>query len=122
MPEFDQQALMGDDDAFCADGATTEATVILVMPERLTLQTQFGDDADNAILKAAALDLLSTVRKGVPQGAIRSVKFFAQSWNSASADTQLPTDGKYTQTIQAALDAALTSLAPGSGAVPQAIL
>ena len=84
---------------------------------------QFGDDADNAILKAAALDLVATIkRSGVPQGATRSVKFFAQSWNSASADTQLPTDGKYTQGIQAALDAALSSLAPGSGAAPQAVL
>jgi hypothetical protein len=70
-----------------------------------------------------ALDLLGSLqRTGAPQGATRSVKNFQTAWNTASADTQIATDGKYTQETAAALSAALSALAPGSGAAPAAVL
>ena len=79
--------------------------------------------ADDDILKAMALDLLGSLRRtGAPQYATRSVKNFAQAWNTASADTQIDSSGKYTQETAAALNAALSALAPGSGAAPAAVL
>jgi hypothetical protein len=104
MPEFDQSSMLSDDQ-FCEE------------------DSPFGVDADSAILRLAALDLMNSLRRnGIPQNATRPVVTFARSWNTASADSPLPTDGKYTQTIQAALDAALRALSPGSGGAPQAIL
>jgi hypothetical protein len=79
--------------------------------------------ADDDVLKAMALDLLGSLRGGVPQGATRAVKNFVQAWNTASADQPITaTDWKYTQEIAAALSAALSALAPGSGAAPAAVL
>jgi len=78
---------------------------------------------DDDVLKAMALDLLGSLRRtGAPQYATRSVMNFARAWNAASADTQIDTSGKYTQETAAALNAALSALAPGSGAVPAAVL
>ncbi len=79
-------------------------------------------DANNDVLKAMALDLLGSLQRSVPQGATRSVMNFAQAWNAASADSQVATDGKYTQEIEGALDAALGALSPGSGSAPTAVL
>ena len=80
-------------------------------------------ESDNAILKLAALNLVEFLRRrGVPQSAAKQVRVFAQSWNTASDSNPISTDGKYTQEVQAALQAALGALAPGSGAAPQAIL
>lgn len=79
-------------------------------------------DADTDVLRVMALDLLGSLRGGVPQGATRSVKNFAQAWNAASADTQISTEGKYTREIEGALNAALSALAPGSAAAPAAVL
>jgi hypothetical protein len=78
--------------------------------------------ADDDVLKAMALDLLSSLRRSVPQGATRSVMSFQQAWNAASSDSQIATDGKYTGETEGALNAALSALAPGSGAVPAAVL
>jgi hypothetical protein len=78
---------------------------------------------DDDVLRAMAIDLLGSLRRtGAPQYATRSVKSFAHAWNTASADTQISTDGKYTREIEGALTAALGALAPGSGAVPAAVL
>jgi hypothetical protein len=79
-------------------------------------------DADNDVLRAMALDLLGSLRRSVPQGATRSVMSFQQAWNAASSDSQIATDGKYTGETEGALNAALSALAPGSGAVPAAVL
>jgi len=79
-------------------------------------------DANDDVLKAMALDLLGQLQRSVPQGATRAVKNFAQAWNAASADSQIDTSGKYTQETAAALNAALSALAPGSGSAPAAVL
>ena len=79
--------------------------------------------ADDDVLRAMALDLLAEIKRtGAPEGATRSVKNFAQAFNQASADAQIATDGKYTQEIAAALNAALSALSPASGSAPAAIL
>jgi hypothetical protein len=80
--------------------------------------------ADDDVLKAMALDLLGSIRRtGAPQGATRSVKNFVQAWNAASADQPITsTDWKYTQEVAAALNAALSALAPSSGTAPGAVL
>jgi hypothetical protein len=80
--------------------------------------------ADDDVLRAMALDLLGSLRRtGAPQGATRAVKNFVQAWNAASSDQPITaTDWKYTQEIAAALSAALSALAPGSGAAPAAVL
>jgi hypothetical protein len=78
---------------------------------------------DDDVLKAMALDLLGSLRRtGAPQYATRSVMNFARAWNAASADSQISTDGKYTQETAAALNAALAALSPSSGAAPAAVL
>jgi len=80
-------------------------------------------NSDDDVLRAMALDLLGSLRRtGAPQYATRSVKNFAQAWNAASADTQIDTRGKYTRETEAALNAALSALAPGSGTAPAAVL
>ena len=78
--------------------------------------------ADDDVLRVMAIDLLGSLRNGVPQGATRPVRNFAQAWNTASADTQVATDGKYTREIEGALNAALSALSPNSGAAPAAAL
>jgi hypothetical protein len=79
--------------------------------------------ADDDVLRMMAVDLLGELRRtGPKQYATRSVKNFAQAWNTASADTQIATDGKYTGETEAALNAALSALAPAHGTAPAAIL
>jgi len=81
-----------------------------------------GDAGDDAVLRAMALDLLASLRRGVPQGATRAVKNFQIAWNAASVDTQIATDAIYTRETEGALNAALNALASGSGAAPTAVL
>ena len=109
-----------------ADGGLYLLTLVggpqLVTVRPCIAQAGLGDTNDD-ILRMMALDLLASLRRtGAPQYATRSVKNFARAWNAASADTQIDTSGKYTQETAAALQAALGALAPGSGAVPAAVL
>jgi len=117
MPEFDQQALMTDDDQFCTDAAPPGP------PEVMLAIVQFGEDADTAVLRLATIDLAGYLRRqGVPQSSARQVATFQKAWNTASASNPLDTGGKYTRDTQAALDAALSALSPETGSAPQAIL
>jgi hypothetical protein len=111
MSEFDQGSLLSDgfydEEALPVPGASPSV---------------FGDDADTGILRVMALDLLNTLKRtGAPQSATRTVKNFAQAWNTA-ADTPIDASGKYTRETEAALNAALASLAPNVGVAPSAIL
>lgn len=114
MPEFDQGLLLSD--SFCETGDLS-----VTAPREAVVVAVFGEDADTSVLRVMALDLLASLKRGVPQSATRAVKNFEQAWNAA-ADTQITADGRYTRETEGALNAALASLAPNAGTAPAAVL
>ena len=102
--------------------AATSPSTAMTPPPVPAAGTAGLSGADDDVLRVMAIDLLGSLRNGVPQGATRPVRNFAQAWNTASADTQVATDGKYTREIEGALNAALSALSPNSGAAPAAAL
>lgn len=90
---------------------------------KTSIANKFGDESDIQILRLNSLELLRFLRvRGIPQYATGSVLSFQRSWNTVNPDQPLLTDGKYTQDVQGALDAALQGLAPRAGYAPQAML
>lgn len=115
--ELNQHSLMGDD-VFCEDDTLVQTT-----PRTVFYGVVFGDDGDSNALRLYALDLLGSLKRaGVPQSATRPIRQFALAWNTSQPDQPILADGKYTKETQAALDAALSALAPGQGSAPTAVL
>jgi hypothetical protein len=93
---------------------------------RMTLKRgrgRFHGDAENAVLRAAAIDLSNQLNSvGASQNATRSVWYFQQSWNAAGVgSSNLNVDGLYTQDVNQALFLTLQNFGLPTS-IPAAIL